>query len=131
MDVRIKYFFLTQASMIFIQENAAFIQFWFLRTGTINSTCGTLAHTLILPKPLTFIGKTLKKYIKNSLKYRTLMKTHFNYVFIQIQQPISDVCAYVVLWTLTHCCFFSENVNFQNLNDVIAAAQLKTNGTSF
>ena len=36
-----------------------------------------LARTLILCKPLAFIGKTLKKYVKNSLKYRALMKTHF------------------------------------------------------
>ena len=58
---------------------------------------GTFARTLILRKPLAFIGKTLKKYVTNSLKYRTFMKTHFNYVFIQIKRLISDVCALVVL----------------------------------
>ena len=59
------------------------------------------------------------------------MKTHFNSVFIQIKRLIFDVCALVVLCTLTHRFFFSENVNFKNLKDVIAAAQLETNGTSF
>ena len=38
---------------------------------------GTFARTLILRKPLAFIGRTLKKYVKNSLKYRTFMKTRF------------------------------------------------------
>ena len=38
---------------------------------------GTFACTLILRKPLAFIGRTLKKYVKNSLKYRTFMKTRF------------------------------------------------------
>ena len=62
---------------------------------------GTFAHTLILLKPLAFIiGRTLKKYVENSLIYHTFMKTHFNYVFIQIKQLISDVCAFVVLCTL-------------------------------
>ena len=86
---------------------------------------------LILRKALAFIGKTLKKYIKNSLTYRTFIKTHFNSVLIQIKRLISDVCACVVLCTLTHRFLYSDNVNFQNLKDVIATAQLKTNGTSF
>ena len=34
------------------------------------------------------------------------MKTHFNYIFIQINLLISDVCALVVLCTLTHRFFF-------------------------
>ena len=46
---------------------------------------GTFARTLILRKPLAFIGKTLKKYVKNSLKYCTFVETHFNYIFIQIK----------------------------------------------
>ena len=39
---------------------------------------GTFACTLILCKPPAFIGKTLKKYVKNKLKYHTFMKTHFD-----------------------------------------------------
>ena len=67
---------------------------------------GTFARTLIFHKPLVFISKTLKKYVKNSLKYRAFMKTHFNSVFIQIKRLIFDVCALVVLCTLTHRFFF-------------------------
>ena len=59
------------------------------------------------------------------------MKTHVNYVFIQIKQLISDVCTFVVLCMLTHRFFFWDNINFQNLKYVIEAAQLETNGTSF
>ena len=72
---------------------------------------GTFARTLILHKPLAFISKTLKKYVKNSLKYRAFMKTHFNYVFIQLNRKrlISDVCAVVFLCTLTHR-FFSFRI---------------------
>ena len=36
------------------------------------------------------------------------MKTHFNYVFIEIKQLISDVCAFVVLCTLIRRFFFSD-----------------------
>ena len=32
------------------------------------------------------------------------------------------------LYTRTHGFFFSDNVNFQNLKDAIAVAQLETNG---
>ena len=67
---------------------------------------GTFAHILILGKPLAFIGRTLKKYVKISLKYHTFMKTHFNGIFIQIKRLISDVCAFVVLCMLTHRFFF-------------------------
>ena len=62
------------------------------------------------------------------------MKTHFNYIFSQIKQLISDVCAFVVLCTLTHRFFFWIT-NFQKLKDVTEAAQLaaqlETNGMSF
>ena len=45
------------------------------------------------------------------------MNTHFNYVFNQIKQLVSNVLAFVVLCTLTHRFFFQIlNVNFQNLN---------------
>ena len=83
---------------------------------------GTFARTLILRKvkPLAFIGKTLKKYVKNSLKYRTFMKTHLNYISIQIKRLIPDACAaFVVLcMSLTRHFFFSDNLNLQNLKDV-------------
>ena len=73
--------------------------------------------------------------VKSSLQCRAFMKTHFNYVFSQIKQLISDICAFVVLCTLTHRFFFSNNVNFQNLKDVTEAAQLaaqlETNGMCF
>ena len=82
--------------------------------------------TLILRKPLAFIGRTLKKYIKSLLKYHTLMKTHFNYVFIRIKRLVSDAFVHANSWLL-----FSDNVNFQNLKDAIAVAQLETNGMSF
>ena len=52
------------------------------------------------------MGKTLKKYVKNSLKYPTIVKTHFNYVFIQIKRLFSNVCGFVVLLMLTHRFFF-------------------------
>ena len=78
-------------------------------------------------EPLAFIGKTLEKYVKNSLKYRTFMKTHFN----------SDKTTYfqcLCILSFVHgnsSLLLSDNVNFQHLKDVIVAAQLETNGTSF
>ena len=98
--------FLTQASVIFIQENAAFIQVliyqaWYNQLfNTDKQITGSFLRTLILCKPLVFICKTLKKYVKNSLKYHTFIKTYFNYVFIQIKWLISDFCALLVLCTL-------------------------------
>ena len=83
------------------------------------------ACTLILRKPLAFIGRTLKKYIK-SLVLHTFMKIHFNYVFIQIKRLVSDAFVHANSWLL-----FSDNVNFQKLKDAIAVAQLETNGMSF
>ena len=59
------------------------------------------------------------------------MKTHFNYIFIQIKRLISSVCAFVVLGTLDSSLHFLDDVNFQNLKDVIEASPLETNGTSF
>ena len=64
------------------------------------------------------------------------MKTpwHFNYVFSQIKQLISDICAFVVLFANSSLLFL-DNVNFQNLKDVTEAAQLaaqlETNAMSF
>ena len=90
--------------MIFFQENVAFIQ------------------VLIY-----------QDWHKNSLKYKycTFRKTHFNYVFIQIKQLVSNVCAFVVLCIQKLVTFLLDNINFQNLKDVIVAAQLEMNGTSF
>ena len=98
------YNFLTKANAIF---NSRKCSFQHDKQITVIRLCSsrTFAHTLILHKPLAFIGKTLKKYIKNSLKYQNFMKTH-NYVFIQIKQVISDVCAFVVLCKLTHRFLF-------------------------
>ena len=87
---------------------------------------GTFARTLILRKvkPLAFIGKTLKKYVKKSLKYHTFMKTHFNTFSFRLNNLF-------LMCKLTHRFFSSDSANFENLKDVIAAAQLETNGTSF
>ena len=69
------------------------------------------ARTLILRKPLVFIGTTLKKYVlKSSLKYGTFIKIHFDYVFIQIKRLVSDTFVHVNSSPL-----FADNVNFQNL----------------
>ena len=54
------------------------------------------------------------------------MKIHFNYIFIQIKLLVSDAFVH-----MNSSLLFSDDVNFQNLKDVIAAAQLETNGTSF
>ena len=54
------------------------------RKTSCTQGTGTFAHMLILCKkvcvckPLAFIGKTVKKCVKNSLKYCTFMKTHFH-----------------------------------------------------
>ena len=107
MDVRILYFFHPKRALFSFQKMQ--LLFKFDLSGLAQSTpqhdkqitvirlnsSGTFARTL--RKPLVFIGKTLKKYVKNSLKYRTLMKTHFNYVFSQIKRLISDICAFKVL----------------------------------
>ena len=50
------------------------------------------------------------------------MKTHVNYF------------RYLCICSFVHAnssLLFSDNVNFQNLKDVIEAAQLETNGMSF
>ena len=87
MDFWIYQTFLTQASVIFIQENAAFMQVLDYQDWH-NQLLNTF---IILRKPLAFMIKTLKKYVKHSLKYRTSMKTHFNCVFIQIFSELSPM----------------------------------------
>ena len=52
---------------------------------------GAFARTLSLRKPLPFIGRPLKKCVKNLRKYHTFMKTFF----IQIKRLISNVCAFL------------------------------------
>ena len=65
-------------------------------------------------------------YIKGLLKYHNFKIPHFNYVFSQIKQLVSDAFVHANSWLL-----FSDNVSFQNLKDAIAVAQLETTEMSF